>query len=56
MKDNITVALRAMMSTLQRDSATGDGLSLVTITSEGHKEYTDKEIDELIEKLPKKAR
>jgi len=54
-KDNITIALRAMMSTLQRDSATGDGLSMVTITSEGFKQYTDEEIEELVKKLPRKA-
>jgi len=50
-KDNILVALKAMSSTLQRDTATGDGLCVVTITAEGFREYKDEEVDDLLKKL-----
>jgi proteasome beta subunit len=43
-KDNIPVALKALASAMQRDSATGDGMNLVTITKDGFREYSDEEI------------
>jgi len=56
-KENIPVAVRAIMSALSRDCATGDGLSLVTITSEGFREYSETEVDDYIKKASsKKAR
>lgn len=52
-EDNIPIAIRALESAMQRDCATGDGISLVTITKEGFREYKKEEIDELIEKIKK---
>lgn len=53
-EENIPIALRAMTSAMGRDTATGDGINLVTITGEGFKEYKDEEIDEYLKKIPKK--
>ncbi len=47
-KESIPVALKAVNSAMSRDTATGDGISLVTITKKGFKEYDRSEIDELI--------
>jgi proteasome beta subunit len=55
-KENIPVAIRAMLSALSRDCATGDGMSLVTITQEGFKEYSEVEVDDFIKKVAKKAK
>lgn len=55
-KENIPVAVRAMMSALQRDCATGDGLNLVTITQDGFKEYGDDEVDDYIKKATKRSK
>jgi proteasome beta subunit len=55
-KENIPVAVRAMLSALQRDCATGDGLSLVTITKDGFKEYGEDEVEDYIKKVSKKSK
>ncbi|MBN2252018.1 MAG: archaeal proteasome endopeptidase complex subunit beta [Candidatus Altiarchaeota archaeon] len=55
-KENIPVALKAIGSAMGRDCATGDGISLITITAEGVKEYGNGEIDEHLKKIPRKAR
>ena len=55
-KENIPVAVRAMLSALQRDCATGDGLSLVTITKDGFKQYSEDEVDDYIKKVSKKSK
>ena len=55
-KENIPLAVRAMMSALQRDCATGDGLNLVTITQDGFKEYSDDEVDDYVKKATKKSK
>lgn len=47
--ENIPVALKALKSAMQRDTATGDGINLVTITKDGFKEYTQEEIDVILE-------
>lgn len=49
-KENIPIALKALASAMQRDSATGDGMNLVAITKEGYKEYSDEEIITLTKK------
>jgi len=53
-EENIPIAIRALESAMQRDCATGDGISLVTITKEGFREYKKEEIDKLIEKIKKR--
>lgn len=55
-KENIPVAVRAMLSALQRDCATGDGLSLVTITKDGFKQYSEDEVEDYIKKVSKKSK
>jgi len=49
--ENIPIALRALNSAMQRDSATGDGIALVTITRDGFREYKKEEIDKIIKKF-----
>lgn len=53
-EENIPIAIRALNSAMQRDSATGDGISLVTITKDGFKQYTQEEINKIVEKIKKK--
>ncbi len=52
-EENLPIALRALESAMQRDCATGDGISLVTITKEGFRAYKKEEIDGLIEEIKK---
>ncbi len=47
--ENIFIALKALKSAMQRDTATGDGMNLVTITKDGFREYTSEEIDAILE-------
>jgi len=47
-EENIPVALKALKSAMQRDTATGDGINLVTITQDGFKEYGEHEINEIL--------
>lgn len=52
-EENLSVALKALNSAMQRDSATGDGIALVTITKEGFREHTKEEIDNIFKKFKK---
>ena len=45
-EENIPVALRALKSALDRDSHTGDGMELVTITKDGFRRFGEKEVEE----------
>ena len=45
---NIQIAIKALKSALERDTATGDGVALVTITKDGYKEYKEDEIDKIL--------
>jgi proteasome beta subunit len=49
-EENIPVALRALKSALDRDTASGDGVELVTITKGGFKSYSEEEIKGQLEK------
>jgi len=49
-EQNIPVALKALSSAMNRDSATGDGMDLVTITKDGFKKYSSEEVDALAKK------
>ncbi len=53
-EENIPVALKALSGALSRDSHTGDGIGLITITKDGYKEFPEQEVNELIEKTKKK--
>jgi len=44
-KDGIKLAAKAVSIAIQRDSATGNNITVVTITKEGYKEYTGKELE-----------
>lgn len=52
--ENIPIALKALTSAMGRDTATGDGISLVTITKDGFKDYGDDEIEGYLKKVPKR--
>ena len=49
-EENIPVALKALASAMERDSATGDGMNLVTVTKDGYREYSKEEVDALAKK------
>ncbi len=51
--EQIPLALVALNSAMQRDCATGDGITLVTITSEGFKEFSEEEVKTLAKKYIK---
>ncbi len=53
-ENNIPIALKALASAMDRDMATGNGISLTTITKDGFKEYSDKEIEEISKNIIKK--
>ena len=44
MKEGARLAVRALTAAMKRDSASGDGISLVAIDGKTYKEYTDAEI------------
>ena len=49
-KQNIPIALRALMSAIKRDIATENGINLVTITEKEYKEFKPSEINDILEK------
>jgi 20S proteasome alpha/beta subunit len=49
----IPVALKALRSAMERDSATGNKISLVTVKKDGFREYTGEEIDKLYAQIGK---
>lgn len=53
-QDNVPIAVKALNSALKRDSATGDGIDVVTITKDGFKKYGDSEVKSIAEKVVKK--
>jgi proteasome beta subunit len=53
-EDNLPIAVKALNSAMQRDCATGDGISLVTITKDGFREYSQDDVLKIAEKLKKK--
>ena len=53
-KDNLLIGVKALSTALQRDCATGDGINVITVTSEGFKEYNDEEVDEILKKISSK--
>jgi proteasome beta subunit len=55
-KECIGIGLKAIGAAMGRDCATGDGITLITITADGMKDYTTEEVDELLKKSPKKAK
>ncbi len=44
-KDGVDLAVRALSMAMRRDSASGGWINLATITKEGFKRYTDKELE-----------
>jgi proteasome beta subunit len=44
-KDAIDLAIRSVHTAMKRDSATGEGIDVATITKDGFKELDDKEIE-----------
>lgn len=51
--ENIIVALKALRSAMERDAATGNQISLVTVTKNGFKEYSKDEVDGLYAQIIK---
>jgi len=49
MEEGIQLVTKSINAALQRDSATGDGLTVVTITEKGVQEVIDKEIRTILE-------
>ncbi len=46
-KENLPLAVKAILTAMKRDSATGDGVDLVSIDKSGFKRYTKEEIEKL---------
>ena len=44
---NLPIAVKALRAAMERDIATGDGISVVTVTEKGYREYTPEEIKEI---------
>ncbi len=50
--DGVDLAIRALNAAMQRDSASGDGIALTTITDDGGFEaYSEEDIDQRLEQL-----
>lgn len=50
-KDNLQIAVRAVKIAQERDSASGNGVALATITSEGFKRYEEADVNKIITSL-----
>ncbi len=46
-RENLPIAVRAVKVAQERDSASGNGITLATITNEGFKRYSDSEIEKI---------
>lgn len=53
-ENNIPIALKALSSAMERDTATGDGICIVTVTKDGFKEYSDEAVEEISKNIVKK--
>ncbi len=53
-EENIPLALKALSSAMERDIATGNGMDLVSITKEGFKEYSEKEVETYLQQIKRK--
>jgi len=47
-KDNLKIAAKAIATAMKRDAYSGEGVSLVTITKNGYKEFTKEEVAEIL--------
>lgn len=52
--ENVPIAIMAINSAMERDSATGNGIDLATITKDGFRSYKESEINEILKKVLKK--
>lgn len=52
-EQNLLIGVKALKITMERDLATGNNISVVTITKEGYKEYTKEEIKQILENIKK---
>jgi proteasome beta subunit len=50
-QENIPIALKAVKVALERDSGSGNGINLATITKDGFKQYGDLEVNKLVDSL-----
>ncbi len=51
LEDGVVLAVRAMTAAMKRDAASGDGISLCTIDSNGYRNFNKDEIDAIQTKL-----
>ncbi len=51
LEEGIDLAIRALVASIKRDAASGNGIEVVTITPEGYKVLDDEEIKKRMEKL-----
>ncbi len=49
-EDNISLAARAVSIAMKRDSATGEGIEIVTLTKNGYKRYSKDEVQKILMK------
>lgn len=53
--EGTALAIRSLTAALKRDAASGNGMSIVAISTKGYKELTEKEIADIIKKYKIKA-
>jgi proteasome beta subunit len=51
LEDGVKLAIRALRAAMERDTFSGNGINLCTITKDGFKRFTNEEIKEIIESL-----
>ena len=51
LEEGTTLAVRAMTAAMKRDAASGDGISLCTIDSNGYRDFKEDEIEAIQTKL-----
>ncbi|MDD2778334.1 MAG: proteasome subunit beta, partial [Methanocellales archaeon] len=51
MDEGVTLAIRALHTAMKRDSASGDGIDVVKITSKGYETVDEADISNIIEEL-----
>lgn len=51
LKEGVVLAIRAVYTAIKRDSASGNGIEVVTITPEGYKTLDPTEVSKIVDKL-----
>ncbi len=50
-EENVSIAAKAIKVAQERDSASGNGVTLASVTGKGYKQYTESEVQEILKTL-----